>query len=286
MNDNLNSKNTFDKLFIIIFLLFLFAFLSYASYDCIQNNNYTFLIFICPFWVIGIYIACKHLFGIKFKINPLAELNLIGIIAKLLLVCGFVSGIILLSMGIHNTYEMTKKTKDYLITDGYFKNYKVYNVDRDGTTTYQLTYDYKIDNKNYTISTDYGVGIKSIPEVGTKKSVKYNPNNPNEALLVGTNSNSLLIYFGAFFIIVVFGIVIGILYMRGNFNKFRVDILKLCTGIILTVTGIGVISLQYRESFSILATIKSLGIFIIIPIMFILVGIGLTINSIFFKKKN
>ena len=38
------------------------------------------------------------------------------------------------------------KTKDYIITTGYFNNYDVFDADEDGIT-YKLTYIYKVDGK-------------------------------------------------------------------------------------------------------------------------------------------
>lgn len=60
-----------------------------------------------------------------------------------------------------------------------------------------MTYIYKVDGKEYSITTDYGTNY--IPDENSSREIKYNPNNPKEAVITGTNSKNSLIYFGAFF---------------------------------------------------------------------------------------
>ena len=68
----------------------------------------------------------------------------------------------------------------------------------DNDITYKLTYIYEVDDIQYSITTDYGTNY--IPEENSIREVKYNPSNPEEALLVGTNNSNSLIYFGLFFV--------------------------------------------------------------------------------------
>ena len=87
--------------------------------------------------------------------------------------------------GIRDTYNLKNKTKNYITTTGYFNNYDVFDADEDGIT-YKLTYIYKVDGKEYSITTDYGTNY--IPDENSSREIKYNPNNPKEAVITGTNS--------------------------------------------------------------------------------------------------
>lgn len=103
-------------------------------------------------------------------------------VISFLLVCSvLIIGIVCLWFGIKDTYKLNKITREYSTTNGYFKDYEIYNKSRDGIT-YRLFYTYEIEEKEYTIATDYGVGM--IPEKNSIREVKYNPDNPSEAILV------------------------------------------------------------------------------------------------------
>lgn len=157
------------------------------------------LAFTIPFWIAGIYIVRKFLFGKNLEEETKKKelkLNFSIIISSFLVLLVLIIGSTCLYFGIKDTYKLNKTTKEYMTTNGYFKDYEIYNTSKDGTT-YKLLYAYEIDEKEYTISTDYGVGY--IPEKNSIREIKYNPDNPSEAILVGTNSSNFLIFFGASF---------------------------------------------------------------------------------------
>lgn len=54
-------------------------------------------------------------------------------------------------------------------------------------------------------------------------------------------------------------------------------------GVICFITSIGIILFQNATTLSFLETIKTLGIFMIIPFFFIVVGINLTVKNLFEK---
>ena len=54
--------NIFNKLYVIVFLLFAFCFLIFWSYTIIKNNNYITLLFTVPFWLMEIYFTRKYFF--------------------------------------------------------------------------------------------------------------------------------------------------------------------------------------------------------------------------------
>lgn len=280
--------NIFSKLFVISFLAFWFGFLIFWSYLVIRENNYFVLLFTIPFWIAGVYIIRKFLFNVNRETIPKQKklkFNFKIIVSCFLVVSVLLIGTFCLFFGIRDTYKLNEKTKGYLTTEGYFKDYSIYTIDKD-ETTYKLIYIYKVDEKEYTITTDYGIETKFLPEINSKREIKYDPNNPSEAILSGTNRNNFLIYFGAFFTLGGSVFVLAALYIKGVFDKLKIDIMGIYVGIVCIIIGIGIILFQNGTTSYLLGTIKSLGIWILIPVLLIVSGIWLTIKSLFLKNKN
>lgn len=118
-----------------------------------------------------------------------SKFNFPIIISCFLVLLILIVGITCLYFGIKDTYKLNKITREYMTTNGYFKDYEMYSTSKDDTT-YKLFYTFEIDEKEYKISTDYSVGY--IPEANSVRKIKYNP---NEAVLVGTNSSNMLMFF-------------------------------------------------------------------------------------------
>lgn len=203
------------------------------------------------------------------------------IISCFLVFAVLVSGFLCLFIGIKDTYKFNQKTKNYVITEGYFKDYTVHSIDKEGTT-YKLIYEYEVDGKKYMVSTDYGV--EKIPSLNSMRKVKYDPNNYEKAVLVGTNRNNGLIYFGAFFILGGMVFVLIFLQIKGVFDKIKIDVIGTYMGVTFTIIGIGIILFQNGTTSSFIETVKMMGFWIFIPLMFIIVGILLTIKSLFLQK--
>ena len=276
-----NLANVFSKSFIISFLVFWFGFLIVWSYYVIKDNTYFTLLFTLPFWIIGIYIIRKFLLKTDkttSSINSKVTSNFKIIVTSFLVIIILLLGILLLFVGIKDTYKLNKKTKDYVQTTGSFVDYEIYNPNAKDIT-YKLTYVFEVKGMKYFASTDYGV--TSLPDKNSVREIKYNPNNPDESILIGTNSKNTLIYFGGFFTLGATAFILAFLYVKGVFSKIKFDIMGLYLGFVFLIVGIGFIMFQGGlSSFS--ETIKSLGIFIIIPILFIGVGIFQIIKCIFF----
>lgn len=271
----------FNKVYSIGFLLFMFGFLIYWCYRCIIDKEYSMLLFSVLFWFMGIYIIKK-----KFRNNNEVKennkkLNFPIVISCLLVGVCLVSGILMLFFGIRDTYKLNKKTKNYLITDGYYYDYDIYSSDKDGTT-YKLIYKYTIDNKEYTISTDYGTNY--IPENNSIRKVKYNPDNPEKAILIGSNSKKGLIYAGAFFTFGALTFVIGGLSILGVFDKVKIDVVRTYIGSLFTIIGVGVVLVQNGTTMSFIETLKNMKLWILIPIMFVVVGIHQLIQGLKTQK--
>lgn len=277
----------FDKTFIIGFLLFWFGFIIMWCYTSFKQGKPIQTIFTLPFLIAGIYIIKKKLLKPKENSNNeeskiKLNIDIRILISALLVIIVLLSGIAMLFFGIRDTYRLNSKTKNYITTTGYFNNYDVFNVDEDGIT-YKLTYIYTVDGNEYSVTTDYGTNY--IPEPNSSREIKYNPNNPEKAILTGTNSKNGLIYGGAFFTFGSLTFILAALSVLGYFDKFKVDIVGAYIGLLFFIIGIGIILLQTGTTTSLIETIKSFGLWILIPIMFIIVGIYQFVKSLLHKNK-
>lgn len=286
LNKKQNYVKYFEKIFVVSFLSFWFGFLIYACYIGLINKNYTMILFSIPFWICGIFLIKKNFFKQKniytnSKIN--LKFNFKIVISCLLVLILFLSGVLMLFFGIRDTYKLNKQTKNYIITNGYYKDYDIYNSDKNGTT-YKLIYVYKVNNIEYSITTDYGTNY--IPEKNSIRKIKYNQDNPKEAILIGTNGKNVLIFVGAFFTLGSLAFILGALTVLGYFDKFKIDVVGTYIGIVFLIIGIGIIVLQNGSTMSFIETVKSFSLWILIPFMFIIVGIIQVIKCLNLTKKN
>ena len=250
-----------------------------------KNKQYFYLVFTIPFCVFIVYMIHKCFLSVNSnskKSNKKDGFNFkIGVsyilVASILLV-----GIICLFIGIKDIYYTNKKTKNYLTTTAYYDSYEIYDSNDGNNTTYRLIYVYEVNDNKYTIKTDYGSG--SIPDMNSERKIKYNPKNPSDAIFLGTNKNSMLIYFGAFFFLGGMVFVLGFLYILGVFDKIKINLLGLYIGIVSITVGIGILGIKLGELSSLISVIKQMKFWILIPIMFIIVGIFQIIKCLFFKR--
>lgn len=285
LKEKKREANIFRKLYIFSFLIFWFGFLVIWSYSFIRNHSYFSLVLTIPFWIAGIYIGYKFLFDIpskQIKKNP-PKFSFPMIVSSFLIVTVLAIGIVCLFWGIYDIYQLKVKTKDYLETTGYFKDYQIYRTDKD-STTYQLIYTYHIDGVEYTLTTDYGVGY--IPKENSQRKIKYNANNPRKAVLVGTNKSKILIYFGSFFLLGGLIFVLSVLQIKGVFDKIKRNVLGIYAGFVSFIIGIGIFSFQMETIGSFLETIKIMGIWLLIPVLFMIVGLFQMIKCILKDHKN
>ncbi len=278
--DKINIGNFFHKIYSIIFIVFAIIFLLIWFYIEFSSFQYFYLIIIIFLIFIG-YMARKYYLKVKKDNQPITIKNKFSfkiIVSSFLVITVLLVGIICLFLGIKDTYSTNKKTKNYIITDAYYSNYELY----ENSTTYRLIYFYKVNDTKYTIKTDYGTG--SIPNFYDKRQIKYNPDNPSEAIFLGTNKNSLLICFGAFFILGGMTFVLVFLYVLGVFNQVKINVLGLYVGIVSLIIGIGIICIQLGEVASLIRVIEQMKFWFFIPILFIIVGIFQIIKCLFFER--
>ena len=108
-------------------------------------------------------------------------------------------GLVLTIMGILLNVNANKISKNYVEVIGYYKD-KIYASTDDGTKLYNLEYLYTVNGDQYVIETDYITNI--IPKYGSEKKIKYNPENPSEAIISGFNSYYIMIITGIGFLII------------------------------------------------------------------------------------
>ena len=122
-----------------------------------------------------------------------------------------------------------------------------------------------------------------VPAMNSIRQVKYNPDNPSQSVLAGSNRNNGLIFIGAFFILGGMVFVLIFLQIKGVFDKIKIDIIGLYIGVVFVIIGIGILAFQMGTASSLIAAVKAMGLWVLIPIMFMVVGSMQTIKCL--KKK-
>lgn len=165
----------------------------------IYDKEYMKIILLGIVFIVEIIVSAKVVFN-KSILSLLGQkygfFNMKQLSIYLLLLLTFIVGICLIYFGIKNQNELKEKSKDYLETEGYYTSYSTYGE----SDTHKLIYTYEVDGKEYNISTDYGAMI--IPKENSTKIIKYDKNNPEEAIIEGINRNNIDICLGAVFIII------------------------------------------------------------------------------------
>ena len=280
--DNINNS-FFEKVSIIGFLSFIFLFLILWTGLSILSKDYSLIIVSIPFWIIGIFLVRKKLLGKETKLFK--KINFKQLFPYLFLSLFVLIGIVMLYFGISNSFKNLSKTSNYVETIGYFVDYEIYNSDEDGTT-YKLIYSYNVNNKEYTVSTDYGTNM--IPKEGSSRTIKYNPSNPSEAIISGGSSEIVLLLIGIMFTMIPFVIFINMSpKIKEKLDNLSFNVTTLLIGIVFLIIGFMALYMM-TGTFSIIEMYKSFSINYLIPylilLMFIIVGILLIIGS--FKRNS
>ncbi len=199
--------------------------------------------------------------------------------------CGLfiIIGLGLLFFGFKMTYEKKHVTKDYASTEGKFIGTSLYSDgSQSNDTTYALTYSYVVNGVEYIISTDYGTSI--VPKLGTGRTVKYNPENPQEAILTGMGGNALLLFLGFMFTVIP-SIIIYSEYFGANENSFNKNFPAVIFGLVFTMIGGAVYwFFCYGGSLSIRNAFDNAGLLIIFPIVFVTVGVYMLLRCFIGSK--
>lgn len=104
-------------------------------------------------------------------------------------------------------------------------------------------------------------------------------------LVLGIKEGEYGFLFGG--VIFTFGslaFVLAGLTLKGCFDKFKIDVLGLYAGAVIAMIGLGFLLLKYRESYSLIETVKSFGLWIAVPIMMTAVGVFQVVKCL--KNRN
>ena len=199
----------------------------------------------------------------------------------------FLVGVFLLISGIAGALSQKRETADYQTVTGYFVDYQLYSSGTDfgsrhGSPTYALTYRYTVGGQDYTVTTDYG--DSNIPQPGSQREIRYDPADPSRAVIAGMNSHSLLIFVGALFVGIPLIFLLILLSGAGFFGKIQIDLIGFVIGLFFLAMGLGCFWML-GSSLSPVPMFQSIGLWGLIPFMFVLTGIFMLCKSLFLARK-
>ncbi len=210
--------------------------------------------------------------------NQLAEekLNKIKTFGKIISIIFLIIGFIILFNNFINSYNITKKTKDYITTKAIFIESESYSH---ASENYKLIYEYEIDGEKYIIKTKYGTSI--IPIYGTLRDIKYNPNNYSESVFIKENY-FVQILIGSILIFISMIIFLGL--SNNNKRKKLLTIISIIFDFLLGFLTYYSIA-SFGNTYNIIDVFKNVGFVIIFPILFIFVGIKEIVSIVIKKSK-
>lgn len=211
LKESVKWLNYCNKAYIITVCIYVLCFVIAFCYIAIKNHLYMFLVVIFIALLVILFVI-RNLFlkknqskqvliedkekilkqlRFKMKLKDLAKPIVFSVILIL--------GVVLLGIGIHDLLGVKNNTKNYKEVLGYFVDVDIYNQHRN-KRTYNLTYYYIVDGVEYKVSTS--LGFNMVPKRNSTRMIKYNPNNPEEAIIVGGESYILLLLIGGMFTVV------------------------------------------------------------------------------------
>lgn len=184
----------------------------------------------------------------------------------LLILCFILPGLYCIYLGLNELYNIKVKNKDYISVKAVLTTYDTH-ID-DNEYMYSSNYTYVVNEKNYNIKSR--ILTSKIPELGSVIEIKYNPKDPNEAIITTDLSPKYLLFAGFFFT------VLPIFAILSSFLDRRKKTFNLLLGSVITFIGIGILiicSFSEYAPFSIMTAIKDYGLILIIPLAFIFFGL-------------
>lgn len=216
-----------------------------------------------------------------------AGLNRAFLIPKILVILCLFVGFGLFVEGSIEKARFHKRTKGYESVEGYYVDNELYSkAERTGRrykkATYSMIYVYTVDGQNYTVKTDYGTGV--LPEYGSMKTIRYNPSNPAEAVVSGTNGPIIMIFIGLMFLLIPSVFVFFTLEMKGLFKRIRINVMDIVAGGVLALVGGGFICI-IADGFSLRRLWALAGPVSLIPLMLLVVGVMVVFRGLFGQKE-
>ena len=211
-----------------------------------------------------------------------------AVVIVLLVIC-LLCGILMLFLGISGVMRTNREMKGYETVQGYLLDYRLYEKGEydpekkeQTSDTYTLIYNYTVDGKEYTVSTDYGASF--VPSIGSTKEIKYNPQNPQEAIVTGTNQNTAMIFGGLFFLAVP---LVFLLVLSGVLQKLSSKVIEIGLGMLLVLLGYGTLFV-ISGTFSVWGIaayiMESFTLPLLIPLLLLAIGVLVFLRSLFQQK--
>ncbi|MBR5310042.1 MAG: DUF3592 domain-containing protein [Oscillospiraceae bacterium] len=208
------------------------------------------------------------------------KINVKKLVIILLFSVAIISGIVLLFLGIRDSVITAIKTKDWFDTTGYFRDYSVYSINSDGETLYRLKYVYYSGGAEYFIETEYGSEV--IPEIDSIRTVLYEPENPENAVLKGGTASAVYLTIGFMFTFIPLFMIIIWLYINDKI-KLPENTLDFTVGFIIFAVGELCIYVMSGSIF-LWKAFASMGFLAIIPSLMVAAGIFQMVKTTLYKK--
>ncbi len=209
------------------------------------------------------------------------KFNIKKIVIVLLFASALLTGFVLLFIGVKDSISLAIKTKDWFDAPGYFRDYSVYNINKDGETTYRLRYVFYSGGAEYFVETDYGSEV--IPEIDSVRTVLYEPENPENAVIKGGTAASVYITIGFMFTFIPLFMIICWLWINDKL-KIHAKAFDFTAGFLIFAVGEFCI---YMMSGSVLAwkAFGSMGFLALIPTVMVAVGVFQMVKSFYIGTK-
>lgn len=204
--------------------------------------------------------------------------------------------LILFSCGVWMLYTVISGTnsipENYGTTQGYFSDYRLYSEGHynparktHSSDTYQLIYRYTVDGQDYTVTTDSGTSF--VPAIGSTREIRYDPVNPEEAVVVGYDDYTVFLWGGIFFTGGPLIFLLAFLSAKGCFKRLSIDLIGICIGLFFIAISYGALYM-ITGSLSIGGIleyfISSFSFVLLIPVLMILAGFAVIIRGLFFSR--
>lgn len=119
----------------------------------------------------------------------------------------------------------------------------------------------------------------------SQREVRYDPSNPSKAVLSGANGKNMMLFFGLFFTLGALAFILAALSIKGCFDRFRIDVMGAYIGFVLLAVGAGLLLFQSGTASSFWEGIRPMGLWVLIPILFLGIGVYLLMRSLFFVRQ-
>lgn len=232
--------NFFGKLYNASFFVFWFGFLILFDVITLKQKDFLLFSFSLIFWVVGIILFINNLKqGSKVEVSnevKSEEKNnsnnqVLNIISWVI----FVIGSVILVMGVVKNISLFMKTRNYEVTNAYY--------DYDESKKNKASYTYDVEGIEYKIKSNYYLPFVN----NSDKLVKYNRNNPEDAVIAGLNENIIIMTIGIWVTFAMIAFISSNLQKKDYFKNIKFNIAKLYFGVFIVLAVISLLYAVYGE---------------------------------------